>query len=80
MLLIATRGPTQPRPQGGGYRFAAELRRRYNFTRYDEGTAQAQRLADDRNRHSGDSLHLLFRQDAGLRRDGTRQRRADLWP
>ena len=42
------------------------------FIRYDEGTAQAQGLADDRDRHSGDPVHFLFRATAGLRRDALR--------
>ena len=49
--------------------FAAEDSRRYNFLRYDEVTAQTPGLADDRDRDSGDPVHLLFRATAGLRRD-----------
>ena len=41
-----------------------------NFIRYDEVTAQAPGLAHDRDRDPGDSLHFLFREDPGLRRDG----------
>jgi len=48
------------RPQSGGYRFATELGRHYNCFRYDEGTAQAQGLADDRYRRPLDSVHLLL--------------------
>ena len=44
-----------------GNRFATKHRRRYNRFRYDEGTAQAQGLAHDRDRHSGDPVHFLFR-------------------
>jgi len=39
------------------------------LVRYDEVTAQAQRLADDRDRDSGHSVRFLFCPDAGLRRD-----------
>ena len=49
--------------------FAAKLRRLYNFSRYDEVTAQAPGLADDRDRDSGDPVHFLFCATAGLRRD-----------
>ena len=72
--------PAPCRPQSGGYRFATELGRHYNRFRYDEGTAQAQGLADDRYRHSDDPVHLLLRQDTGLRRDGARRRCRDLRP
>ncbi len=41
--------------------FAAELTGVKVVLRYDEVTPQAQRLADDRDRHSGYPLHLLFR-------------------
>lgn len=57
------------RSQSGGYRFAAEDSRLYNLSRYDEVTAQAPELADDRDRDPGDTVHLLFRATAGLRRD-----------
>jgi len=49
------------RPQGGDYKFAAELTGVKVVLRYDEVTAQAQRLADDRDRHFGYPLHLLLR-------------------
>ncbi|OLD85053.1 MAG: hypothetical protein AUG81_13610 [Verrucomicrobia bacterium 13_1_20CM_4_54_11] len=49
--------------------FAAEDSRLYNLFRYDEVTAQAPGLADDRDRDSGYPVHFLFRAAAGLRRD-----------
>ena len=52
--------------------FAAELQRATIFIRYDEGTAQAQGLADDRHRRSGDPVRFLFRATAGLWRDALR--------
>ena len=52
--------------------FAAEDSRLYNFSRYDEVTAQAPGLADDRDRDSGDPVHFLFCATAGLRRDARR--------
>src|SRR5206468_9980476 len=62
---------------GAAHRLAAaDLRLRFAsatiFTRYDEGTAQAQGLVDDRDRRSGDPVHFLFRATAGLRRDALR--------
>ena len=53
--------------------FAAEDSRLYNFFRYDEVTAQAPGLADDRDRDSGDPVHFLFCATAGLRRDARGQ-------
>ena len=52
---------------------AAGDSRLYNLFRYDEVTAQAPGLADDRDRDSGDSFHLLFRKDTGLRADARGQ-------
>jgi len=49
------------------------------FIRYDEGTAQAQGLADDRHRPFDDPVHLLLRQDAGYW-EGTRRSRPNLRP
>ncbi len=60
--------------------FAAELTGVKVVLRYDEVTPQAQRLADDCDRHSGHSVRLLFCATAGLRRDGARRHRSDLWP
>src|SRR4030095_211935 len=45
---------------------------------YDEVTAQASSLVDDRYCHSRDPFHLLFRTTAGLRRDALRSIRSDL--
>ena len=59
--------------------FAAELQRATIFIRYDEGTAQAQGLADDRHRHFDDPVHFLLRQDAGYW-EGTRRSRPNLRP
>src|SRR5438132_6685868 len=42
------------------------------FFTYDEVTAQAQRLVDDRDRYSGDSLRFLLCATTGLRRDALR--------
>ena len=45
---------------GFPYGFAAELTGVKVVLRYDEVTPQAQRLADDCDRHSGHSIRLLF--------------------
>ena len=50
------------------------------FIRYDEGTAQAQGLADDRHRHPGGPVRFLFCAKAGLRRDALRSIRSRVRP
>ena len=47
---------------------------------YDEVTAQAQRLADDRDRDPCHPLHFLLCEDAGLRCDGAWRGWPDLRP
>src|SRR6266566_4830005 len=45
---------------------------------YDEVTSQASSLVDDRDRHSRDPFHLLFRATARLRGDALRSIRSHL--